>query len=570
MDPLIRGLFKAFRTSNELTQIKESDAFEVFVGALLLHDDILTQTELSDLLLDEGTIGVDIAILEVNGEVVSEPSQVSALCEGRNNIDVSLSLIQAKMSSTIDSSQVLNFGDIATKVVKQEVPDTYPKLQNISRALFMIFEDYATRIRTKPRVNLYFANTSGDASIEDTVVRERAENVRSGISSLGYIGDVSFDLYGASKLYEISRVKSQSNETDLVFNKFVNLPGMAGIDQAIVGVISIRELLKLVENTDGSLNEPVFYDNVRGFKGVDNGVNEQIISTLKSPSRSLLPVLNNGITVVAKSYSPKPGDAVSITGYQVVNGCQTSHCIYLSKDHLSPNLDSVFVPIRLVVTDNEDVATSIIRATNSQTAVNSSDMVALTNFQRRLETYYQQDQLDVGLTYERRAGQFYFRDVTRARTVSIIQQMRAVAATFLDLPHVAARYPQHLYEEVGERIFDDQHHLAPYVASAFAAYRLETAFSTNLEAEFKPIRYHILTAVTYRTLGGDPLPLNNGKVDSRSRLLVESLKKPDYVTVFRDAAVAVLDANGGSIPTRDRLKRQPFTTELIDTLRASN
>ena len=34
------------------------------------------------------------------------------------------------------------------------------------------------------------------------------------------------------------------------------------------------------------------------------------MSTLASEDRNLLPVLNNGVTVVASTYSPKPGDTV--------------------------------------------------------------------------------------------------------------------------------------------------------------------------------------------------------------------------------------------------------------------
>ncbi len=341
---------------------------------------------------------------------------------------------------------------------------------------------------------------------------------------------------------------------------------MPGIDQAILGVVSVAELLKLVQSPVGTLDERVFYDNVRGFKGTENAVNRQILDTLHSGERSLLPVLNNGVTVVAGSYSPKPGDAVAISGYQVVNGCQTSHCLYLSQAALGEGVNSTYVPIRIVVTSDEDVATRIIRATNSQTEVHENDLVALTKFQKKLEDFYSIDSFEVKLTYERRSGQFYKKDVTKTRVLTILDQMRAVSAVFLDTPHASARYANRLYKEVGTSIFRDDHKLLPYVASSFAAYRLENAFRTGLEPSFKPARYHILMAYKYHVFGERSAALETMRSEKQSELLIAALKKPDQVSLFRAAAHTVIGAAGGQLPSADRLKRQQFTQDLISTL----
>jgi hypothetical protein len=69
----------------------------------------------------------------------------------------------------------------------------------------------------------------------------------------------------------------------------------------------------------------------------------------------------------------------------------------------------------------------------------------------------------VKLTYERRSGQFYGKNVTKTRVVTINDQMRAVSAVFLDTPHAAARYPRSLYNQVGNEIFRDDHKFLPYL-----------------------------------------------------------------------------------------------------------
>lgn len=564
MDPLIKGLLKEFCSSFELEAMPESDAFELFVGNLLLPSGLLEQVEQSDLLLDPGTLGIDIALLEINGELITSAEDVDIVCERKRSLDIILHLLQAKSSTSVDSTEILNFGASAKMVLEKRVPPQFSKLVDLSTALHRVYESYAGKLRDLPQVNLSFVTTASESSLNDPIALERAEEVRQTIAELSFVGTVTTTIYGAKGLYEAARRKNHANQADIILEKSLNLPKMPDIDQAILGVATLSELLKLIRNEDGTLNEPVFYDNVRGFKGDDNPVNRQIVETLASPDRALLPVLNNGVTVVATSYAPKPGDAVTLSGYQIVNGCQTSHCIHIAASAIE-DLDAVHVPIRIVVTENQDIATRIIRATNSQTAVNDSDLVALTNFQKRLEDYYSQDQMHVGLTYERRSGQFYFKTVTRTRIVTISEQMRAIAATFLSLPHLAARYPQHLYEEVGGReVFEEDHRLAPYVASAYAAYRLENAFKGSLDADYKPIRYHLLMACKYQILGGHSAKLNARAIDAQSKDLAEALKGNDYINIFRSSAEEILRLAGGQLPTRDRLKGARFTQEVVN------
>lgn len=270
--------------------------------------------------------------------------------------------------------------------------------------------------------------------------------------------------------------------------------------------------------------------------------------------------------MLARAYQPKPGDAIAISDFQIVNGCQTSHCLHQAKEAIEASEFPIYVPLRLVVTQDEEVATRIIRATNSQTSVLENDLVALTKFQKQLDDFYRLDAADVKLAYERRSGQFYATEVVKTRVVTISDQMRAVTAVMLDSPHAAARYTGKLYAEVGSSMFRANHRLLPYVASAFAAYRIENAFRTGLDPALKPARYHILMTVKYQVLGGPSAPLDSHQVEDQSRKLIQALKAPDHVALFQAAAVQVLEAGDGQLPTADRLKRQQFTAELITKL----
>ena len=134
--------------------------------------------------------------------------------------------------------------------------------------------------------------------------------------------------------------------------------------------------------------------------------------------------------------------------------------------------------------------------------------------------------------------------------VTISDQMRAVAAIMLDNPHAATRYTGRLYDEVGNTIFRENHKLLPYVASAFAAYRIENAFRTGLDPSLKPGRYHILMTMKYQVLGGPSSPLDSNQILGQSSALIDVLRAPEHVSLFQSAAEKVLEAGDGQLPQR--------------------
>ena len=566
MNPLVAGLFTSFKASEELGDIEDDDAFELFVSKQVLPDDLLQQIETTDLLLDASTVGVDVAALEINGTLAWDVDDVSDICDRLPKLDVTLHIVQAKRSASVDSAQLLALGSVVQRILRNEGLAEFPKLKALMASLAKVFKEYAAKLRSAPTLRVHYISTAPANSVSDARVLDRSAEAKRGLEDLGFVGPIHFDVWGADALHAAWSRKNQANEVEIQMEKQVNLPKMPGIDQAILAVISAPELLKLIEDGDGNIDERIFYDNVRGFKGQENAVNRQIMETLSTAGSQLLPVLNNGVTVVARTYQPKPGDAVAISDYQIVNGCQTSHCVHEARKDILAASFPVYIPLRLVVTQDDEVATRIIRATNSQTAVQENDLVALTKFQKQLEDFYRMDPEDVKLVYERRAGQFYDTDVIKTRVVAISDQMRAVAAVMLDIPHSAARYTGKLYDEVGETLFRDTHRLLPYVASAFAAYRIENAFRTGLDSSLKPARYHILMTMKYQVLGKRSAPLESVKADAESRMLIKALKAPDHVSLFQAAAAQILEAGDGQMPTSDRLKRQPFTGELITKL----
>ena len=146
-----------------------------------------------------------------------------------------------------------------------------------------------------------------------------------------------------------------------------------------------------------------FYDNVRDWQDF-NAVNSEMRGTLDdATSRSRFALMNNGVTIIAKTLRAT-ANRFYIEDYQIVNGCQTSHVLFDRKEALD---STVMVPLRLIATKDDDVIASIIVATNRQTEVREEQLLALSSFQKKLEAFFSSFDEAQRLYYERRSRQYH-------------------------------------------------------------------------------------------------------------------------------------------------------------------
>ena len=318
----------------------------------------------------------------------------------------------------------------------------------------------------------------------------RIESAKADLEALNLFGHIEISPIDADQLHQLYRNTTETIAVEIVFQNRCTLPDIDGIKEAYVGTLPAEEYLKLVTDDAGNIRKSVFYDNVRDYQG-SNDVNAEIGDTLASPSAIRFPVLNNGITVVARELLTT-GNRFQVRDYQVVNGCQSSHVLFNSLSQF--NAKVVHVPVKIIVTTSEDVINSIIKATNRQTAVKAEELAALSEFQKTLETYYGTFSGSSKLYYERRSKQYASnRNVERTRVVTIPLQIRAFASMFLDLPHRVGGYYGSLTRNIGNRFFLKNHSPAPYHISALALYRLEYMFrNSELDRDLRKFRWHIL------------------------------------------------------------------------------
>jgi hypothetical protein len=350
-----------------------------------------------------------------------------------------------------------------------------------------------------------------------------------------------------------------------VFTGRTVLPELPGVEQAYIGVLPAPEFLKLLENENEEVLTSIFYDNVRHWQEW-NPVNTEMRRTLENESLSVyFPLLNNGVTIVARQISPT-GNRFLIEDYQIVNGCQTSYVLHECRAHLS---ERVHVPVRLIATKDTNIRNSIIKATNRQTQVPDDQLLALSDFPKELELYFGTFEGKKRLYYERRSRQYSsVEGIEKVRIIDMRTLVRAFAAVFLEQPHRTTRNYKALLASVGTDIFNKEHRLEPYYGAAYAYYRLEFLFrNQQMASELKPARYHLLLA--YRVLVGFGRlpPLNSKEMKTVCEGLMETLWEDGVSLGFFEEAAAHVRAVAGGNMDRDNIRTEPFTKNLLSSLR---
>jgi hypothetical protein len=364
----------------------------------------------------------------------------------------------------------------------------------------------------------------------------------------------------ADRLHSLYNATKNKVRTEIQFQTKITLPDIRGVQQAYLGILPATEYIKLLTDPGGAIRKSLFYDNVRDYQG-DNEVNEEIAQTLTEKLQDRFAILNNGVTIVAQRVQPV-GNKFLIEDYQIVNGCQTSHVLFANQLSVTPE---TFLPVKIIVSEDEELVNSVIKANNRQTAVGIEDLESLSAFQKKLEQYYQAIAAPNRLYYERRSRQYSdLAGIEKVRIVTLPSQLRNFASMFLDEPHRAKRYYGTLLQLIGKQVFLDGHDPISYYTSAFASYKLDTLFRNgSLDTKYKMFRYHVLMIVRYQ-LGGKDMPaLTANKIRSYCEGILKVLQEaPKAVEAFK-AAFGVLDKIMTGGETRDTVKTQSFTDQVL-------
>ncbi|WP_250009042.1 AIPR family protein [Actinoplanes sp. M2I2] len=497
---LVRGQVDRFQQEYGLEALKDDELFESF-AAYCVVSQFVEETFHPDQLRTGrgGDLGIDARAILLNHELRTDSADVKEIMADHRSIDAHIVIVQAKRGTHFEGSVFTELADNLIQIASaadMAIPCS-DDIRDLRVSIRSVCDD-PRRVRDgRPKVSVWYVTTgvwTKDAHLE---AKRSAASKR--LTDTQLFRDVEVRAVGAQDLIRLDQRAASAASARITLTRKVTVPPVPGVKQAFLALLPAKDLVNnLLTDDNGNMRRGIFEDNVRDFQQYDNRVNSEIRHTLESEiGRREFAVLNNGVTVVAQRVDSS-GDVFDIRDYQVVNGCQTCHVLFDQRAVLD---DSVFVSLRLIQSSDDEVISRIVQATNQQTAVTEDDLAARTRFHRTLESYFAHQPLERRLFYERRAGMYTARTITKTRIVTRSQLARSYAAMFINGMVGVGVYSQ-LRRSHGDLIFQENHDPLPYYVSAAAFYRIEWLFrNRRLPSTYGPLRFHLLSGIRLSLTG---------------------------------------------------------------------
>lgn len=460
-DPILTAYLGDFKSSFNFSTLKDEEAFEFFSAYCVFFRDFSEHVLLEDVVVSGGhDTAIDAVGIFLNDIPITSETQVDEI-SARQKIDADFCFIQSKTSKRINAAEIGSF----IQGVKEFFGIKYmPANESISdkRSLSDYVFNSSVKMRSKPKLHLYYCYAGSFKS--DPVVLARSAAGKRELLETNLFSEVEFSFIDADRLQERYQEINLRIEREIQINEYATLPPIKGIRQAYLGVLPCKELVKLLSNSDGKLHKALFNENVRDFLS-RNPVNDEIADTLKSEEKQgRLAALNNGITIVARSVRIV-GKKFTLGDYQIVNGCQTSHIVFMHQDKL---LDDTSLPVKIIEVEDRDLVNEVVRATNRQTEVKDEAFVVLGEFHKRLERFFvsvDADQ-DHKIVYERRKRQYAESTFTSQNIVTLTFLTNSFVSCCLENPVDANDYYGVLLNRYSDRMYLEGQSFWPYLLSA--------------------------------------------------------------------------------------------------------
>lgn len=565
MDKITQSLLESFSTDNGINGLEQWEQFEHFTNFCVISKLYRNTFDLAAVHSGKGGDGSfdGIAII-VNGQMIEDIEELDDVVQTSNFLDCDIIFIQAKTTSAFQGSQIGNliFG------VKDFISDSPKLIQNEflkqrKEIWEAVISKSALMHNRRPNSYLYYV-TTGSWQDDPNLVAVISSGVKE-IKDSGLFQDIRFNPLGADEIQRLFHETKNKLSTTITFQSRITLPDIQGVIEAYLGILPFTEFIKLVQDDGGQMYN-IFDENIRDYLG-SNEVNQKIEKSLKDGKYELFSILNNGVTLVATSLTPA-GNRFTIRDYQIVNGCQTSNVLHRMQSLVG--MDQIQVPVKIIVTANDDIKNEVTIATNSQTDVKPEQLEALTQFQKKLELYYQSSHDPVHLYYERRSRQYHSEpSVRKTQIITIPIQIKTFAAAYLNVPHSVSGYYGTIVKRFGGQIFNKEHQLSPYYASALCYYKLESFFrSEQIDPEFKKLRFHLIMIARILSSGVNVSPFSSHSLDRQASDFIKRMGNDlDALDIFQ-RGVHICKSAGLDLSKR-QFKSESDTEALVNKAAAA-
>lgn len=564
MDIIIDGYLNRFVEEFELEKKDKDTNFEKFCHYSILKNEL---TYLDDNDLDEVGVGknkgIDGICFSIDGNIVTTIQEIKDLKKAKRNFDTTLYFFQAKTSSKFEDKEIANFCDTVIDFLSEKPQYTLTaesrKYHNIYLEILKLLS-YLKSFNCK----LFYCSTGAwdnNSSCAITINKKKGKLKNIGYFKNDIVDVIPIDNEKLRKLYDKA---NQPLNVEFTFSHRMALKEISNVKESYIGILPFGEYKKVITDDETGKLKPLFYDNVRDFLGEQKEVNDKINKTIQDKQFDLFQVLNNGITIIAEDNKGR-GDKFALINSQVVNGCQTSNVLFLNKD--IEGIDNLFVPVKLIITEDSDIRDRIIVSTNNQTEIKEEQLLALTSFQKSLEEFYKL--MGDDLYYERRKSQYaHDPNIKKKSIVDIREQIKSYVAMFLEEPHVVSGYFGKVYKDRIGSIFNSGHKYEPYYLSALTQFKFKQLLnSKKIERKYNKARYHIFMLFRMITEPYEKLDPNNKKIKNYCDAIIKILRAEKKCLEKFNNAIEIVDNSKINIDEPKEIYKKSTTNALIEKLK---
>lgn len=554
---------------------KETKLFEYFANVCILSDRYSGKINPQEITTSGDDAGIDGLIIIIDGEVVlTEDDALVSFQSHKTGMQVDVIFNQSKITDGFVKAEIANFkmGIEDFLTLSPQLPmDDYLKE---GLKIFKVVLENLKKIKNKrPDVYVYYC-TTGTVS-ENREIIAAFDIIEIYLRDLGFFNAQFVSAVGRTELINKWGQINAKIESKIKVIEYMGLPAMPNIPQSYVAVVDAKEyVLKILMDKTGDIRKNIFEENIRSYLGNENDVNVDIAGSIKNEERSqIFSILNNGITIVCSDLALNASTkTVDLAGFQVINGCQTSHALFENYKEIKEN--SVSIIVKFIQSPNAQVSTNIISSTNNQSAIAREAFLGLKEKARMVQKFFEAKgkvvPLDGRIYFERRENE-YINDVQYSRVFTIKDIIRAYASVIYEFPHDACRYVNKIIDNKKDVVFKEDDHECCYYAAQLIIYKLISLINGKKinAGKYGKFKYHI--AMIYKWIAlGEVIEIkpNSPKSEGQCSTLISTLTSEDrkYIKIF-EQCLKVID----SFPdeTEDTAKRGKLTAEIRDYVKAN-
>lgn len=499
MNPIIQSYMNDFAECTAMDKMDQSILFEHFINNLIVQKDFSDDFDFNKIHVGgKGDNGIDGIAIVINQEVLDLNEEfVEEIIKSKKDFSAEFLFIQSKTSDSLELGEVLKFLSGVDGFFDNDSNidnDNIKKFIKIKDCIYSKSSNFACN----PRLYLKYVYTGKKDSIKK--IEEAISKQSKKFESMNLFSEVSIEILDFYDIQGAYREITLNIKKEIELEKVTTLPKIENIQESYIGIIPVKEFIKLISDENGKIIKNLFYDNVRDYQG-DTKVNLGIADTLTHKGK-YFGVCHNGITIISKTLK-KTGNTVHLENFQIVNGCQTSQVIMKNKNALKQeSIEDIFIPIKLIVSTDENILSSIIVAANTMNEVKSEAFESLDKFHKGLEDFYVSKGNkcpNLRFYYERRSKQYSSNDeVSKQNIVTLAEQVKSYLSMFHNAPQSTHRYYGELLKTYKDSIKmfqakDKQEYFELYHIAGVASQKLMQSFCKGkIYKKYKPYRYHIL------------------------------------------------------------------------------